>query len=67
MKQEHFIQAANRRLRVQQIGHIQANAPTLVFLHGGIDSIEMWCDFPEQVQATGLSVIVYERWGARAV
>jgi len=64
MKQEHFIQAANRRLRVQQIGHIQANAPTLVFLHGGIDSIEMWRDFPEQVhEATGLCVIVYERWG----
>jgi len=64
MKQEHFIQAADRRLRVLQIGDIKANSPTLVFLHGGIDCIEMWRDFPEQVhQSTGLAVIVYDRWG----
>ncbi|HIF17986.1 MAG: alpha/beta hydrolase [Methylophilaceae bacterium] len=64
MKQEHFIQAAGHRLRALQLGNIQAGSPTLVFLHGGIDTIEMWRDFPEQVhQSTGLSVIVYDRWG----
>jgi len=64
MKREYFVQAAGRRLRARQIGNIQTNTPTLVFLHGGIDCIEMWRDFPEQVyQSTGLAVIVYERWG----
>ena len=64
MKQEHFIQAAERRLRIHQIGDITANTPTLVFLHGAIDCIEMWRNFPEQVhQSTGLAVIVYDRWG----
>ena len=64
MKQEYFIRAAGRRLRVLQIGDIQVNSPTLVFLHGGIDCIEMWRDFPEQVhKLTGLAVIVYDRWG----
>ena len=64
MKQEHFIQAAERHLRVHQLGHLNANTPTLVFLHGAIDCIEMWRDFPEKVhQATGLTVIVYDRWG----
>lgn len=64
MKQEHFIQAAGRRLRVLQIGDINASTPTLVFLHGAIDCIEMWRDFPNQVhQSTGLAVIIYDRWG----
>jgi len=63
-RKDTYIQAAGRRLRVRQIGNITANTPTLVFLHGGIDCIEMWRDFPEQVhQSTGLAVIVYERWG----
>ena len=62
MKQEHFIQAAGRRLRVLQIGDINASTPTLVFLHGAIDCIEMWRDFPNQVhQSTGLAVIIYDR------
>ncbi|ORU89896.1 MAG: hydrolase [Cycloclasticus sp. symbiont of Poecilosclerida sp. M] len=62
--QEDYIQAANRRIRSVLIGKIDANKPTLVFLHGGIDCIEMWRDFPQQVhEETQLPVIVYERWG----
>ncbi len=64
IRKDTLVQAAGHCLRARQIGDIKANAPTLVFLHGGIDCIEMWRDFPEQVhQATGLSVIVYDRWG----
>ncbi len=35
-----------------------------MLLHGGLDCIEMWKDFPiELAQASGLAVVVYERFG----
>lgn len=38
--------------------------PFLVFLHEGLGSIGQWRDFPEAVcNATGLSALVYDRWG----
>ncbi|HIG78963.1 MAG TPA: alpha/beta hydrolase [Cycloclasticus sp.] len=64
VRNDTFIQAAGRRLRSRQIGDINQDKPVLVFLHGAIDSIEMWRDFPAQVhKETGLAVIIYERWG----
>ena len=64
MVQEHYIQAANRRLRTQLYGEIEPDKTTLVFIHGAIDGIEMWRNFPQQVhERTQLPVIVYERWG----
>ena len=62
--QENYLQAAKRRIRSVLIGTIETDKPTLVFLHGAIDSIEMWRDFPQQVhEKTQLPVITYERWG----
>jgi len=37
---------------------------TIVMLHEGLGSIEMWKDFPEQIaEATGCAVLVYSRYG----
>jgi len=40
------------------------HAPTLVFLHEGLGSIELWKDFPRQLcEATGLEGFLYDRQG----
>ena len=40
------------------------DAPTMVFLHEGLGSIEQWRDFPRaMVRETGLSALVYDRPG----
>jgi pimeloyl-ACP methyl ester carboxylesterase len=40
------------------------DAPTLVFLHEGLGSIEQWRDFPQALmRETGLAVLVYDRYG----
>jgi len=42
----------------------RANAPTLVFLHEGLGSIELWRTFPKQLCAeTGLEGFLYDRRG----
>lgn len=42
----------------------RANAPTLVFLHEGLGSIELWRAFPKQLCAeTGLEGFLYDRQG----
>jgi pimeloyl-ACP methyl ester carboxylesterase len=62
--QEQFIEADGHRINTLIIGEIDPNKPTLVFIHGGLDCIGMWREFPEQLcNKTGLSAIVYERWG----
>ena len=51
-------------LRAQIIGNVTPNKPVIVLLHGGLDCIEMWKNFPiELATATGLAVVVYERFG----
>lgn len=59
------ITAAGRRLRAQWIGGPAApGARCLVFLHEGLGSIPQWEDFPAALcRATGLSGLLYERWG----
>jgi len=42
----------------------RADAPTLVFLHEGLGSIELWREFPRQLcEATGLEGFLYDRQG----
>ncbi len=42
----------------------RANAPTLVFLHEGLGSIELWREFPRQLcAATDLEGFLYDRRG----
>lgn len=62
-----FVRAGGHNLRVMTLTH--PNPPkdgeaTLVFLHEGLGSIGQWRDFPRlMAEATGLSALVYERYG----
>jgi pimeloyl-ACP methyl ester carboxylesterase len=58
-----FVNVRGRSLEYRRIA-AAADGPTLVFLHEGLGSISQWRDFPERiVAATGLSAIVYARYG----
>lgn len=60
-----FIKIHNKQLRVKRVWQESGqNRPTLVFLHEGLGSIEMWRDFPDKLIATtGLNAVIYERQG----
>lgn len=59
-----FLIAAGHRLDYRWVAPVDAVRPTLVFLHEGLGSIELWKDFPDQVaQATGCGTLVYSRYG----
>jgi pimeloyl-ACP methyl ester carboxylesterase len=49
-QKDFFVKVAGHRLRVRKLAHPDADGenplPTLVFLHEGLGSIEMWHDFP---------------------
>jgi pimeloyl-ACP methyl ester carboxylesterase len=56
--------AAGRRLDYQWLPPASGDRPTLVFLHEGLGSIELWKDFPAQVAAaTGCGTLAYSRYG----
>lgn len=66
--EDFFVNAAGHKLRVRRLTHPgndgQDHHPTLVFLHEGLGSIEMWHDFPQVLlEATGCNGLVYDRWG----
>ncbi|MGD9166900.1 MAG: alpha/beta hydrolase [Syntrophobacterales bacterium] len=68
LTEDFFIRAAGRKLRVRRLTHPgnngQDSQPTLVFLHEGLGSIEMWHDFPEVLlEKTGCNGLLYDRWG----
>lgn len=57
-----FIDINNRAIEYELI-HIDAAAPTLVFLHEGLGSLSLWKDFPKQLaQAAGCNALVYSRF-----
>lgn len=59
-----FATAGGHKLHYEWIGPGPEEAPTVVILHEGLGSVEMWKDFPQKVQeATGLGVMVYSRRG----
>lgn len=59
-----FLHVDGVRLETRFIGPDPADAPTLVFLHEGLGSIELWRDLPDRVaEATGLGVFLYSRHG----
>lgn len=61
---EQYVNAAGHRINTLLLGKVTREQPTLVFIHGGLDCIGMWRDFPEQLhRATGYSCLVYDRWG----
>ena len=63
-----YVHAAGHKLRVRRLTHPgndgHDSRPTLVFLHEGLGSIEMWHDFPEVLlDKTGCNGLLYDRWG----
>ncbi len=61
---EQDVIAAGHRITTLLLGEPEKDKPTLIFLHGGLDCIGMWREFPQQLcEASGLAGIVYDRWG----
>jgi pimeloyl-ACP methyl ester carboxylesterase len=59
-----FLAAAGHRLDYRWIAARADARPTLVLLHEGLGSIELWKDFPDQVATeTGCGTLVYSRLG----
>jgi len=53
-----------KRIEYRRIGIAAEGQPTLVFLHEGLGSHDMWKDFPDRVAAaTGLPALIYSRPG----
>lgn len=60
--QNQTVAVSGKRMEYRRIGG--GEGPTLVFLHQGLGSIELWRDFPHRVaEATGLPSLVYSRAG----
>jgi pimeloyl-ACP methyl ester carboxylesterase len=59
-----FLNIGEAQLEYRMIGPAPAEAPTLVMLHEGLGSAELWGDFPEKrAAATGAGVFAYSRAG----
>lgn len=59
-----MIQANGKSLEYKCYGPDPDSAPTIVMLHEGLGSMELWRDFPEDVaKTTGCGVFVYSRAG----
>src|SRR6202040_4213346 len=59
-----FIRIGASDLEYRMIGPAPDEAPTIVMLHEGLGSTQLWGDFPEKLQAaTGAGIFVYSRAG----
>jgi pimeloyl-ACP methyl ester carboxylesterase len=59
-----FLDLAPMRLEYRMIGPRPDAAPTIVMLHEGLGSVELWGSFPDELAAaTGAGVFVYSRAG----
>jgi pimeloyl-ACP methyl ester carboxylesterase len=68
LTEDAYVVAAGHRLRVRKLSHPdsegEGSQPTLVFLHEGLGSIEMWHDFPTLLaETTACDCLIYDRWG----
>jgi len=55
---------ADQQLRAIIIGVPVSDKPCIVMLHGALDCLESWKDFPADIaKQTGLPVVAYERFG----
>jgi len=66
--EDYFIRAAGHRLRARKLTPAdpdgERSRPTLVFLHEGLGSIEMWHDFLAILADTTVcDCLLYDRWG----
>ncbi len=59
-----FLDLPPMRLEYRMIGPHPDAAPTIVMLHEGLGSVDLWGQFPDQIAAaTGVGVFVYSRAG----
>ena len=59
-----FLTIGASNLEYRMIGHAPEDAPTIVMLHEGLGSADLWGDFPDKLQAaTSTGVFVYSRAG----
>jgi pimeloyl-ACP methyl ester carboxylesterase len=59
-----FLDLPPLRLEYRMIGPRPETAPTIVMLHEGLGSVELWGEFPDKIAAaTGAGVFVYSRAG----
>jgi len=59
-----FLDLPPLRLEYRMIGPRPGTAPTIVMLHHGLGSVELWREFPEELaSATGAGVFLYSRAG----
>jgi pimeloyl-ACP methyl ester carboxylesterase len=59
-----FLDLPPLRLEYRMIGPRPDAAPTIVMLHEGLGSVDLWGDFPDKIAAaTGAGVFVYSRAG----
>ena len=64
MTHPQFLEAASARLEYQVLQPEGSTGPTLVLLHEGLGSLELWKDFPAQLaEACGAPVLIYSRQG----
>lgn len=58
------VAAGGYRLHLRQIEGERTAAPTLVFLHEGLGTIDIWGDLPDALcRETGCPGVIYERPG----
>ena len=63
-KNNYFQNVFDQQLEVLIIGEFANNTPTIVLLHEGLGSLEMWKDIPERLfKELGLNIFVYSRAG----
>ena len=63
-KNNYFQKVFDQKLEVSTIGEFENNTPTIVLLHEGLGSLEMWKDIPERLfKELGLNIFVYSRAG----
>ena len=59
-----FLDLPPMRIEYRMIGPRPDAAPTIMMLHEGLGSVDLWGQFPDQIAAaTGLGVFVYSRAG----
>lgn len=64
MTHPHFFKTGSARLEYQFLRAEGSAGPTLVLLHEGLGSLELWKDFPAQLaEACGSPVLIYSRQG----
>ncbi len=59
-----YVSVGEHRLEVHRLAPSRAGLPTLVFLHEGLGSAELWRGFPQALAgATGCGAVAYSRYG----